>query len=129
METLMTGGGLGFLFGLSVGGGTDNAAADSAMAGDLARMKAELKGKLHTAQVQEALKVAATELHSEMIEELRDVGKGRVSALRLADPDNQDGRNARLAERLKRAAYRISGGQIRLDDTTLDNVRKARTLK
>jgi hypothetical protein len=96
---------------------------------ELAAMRRELALKLGDASYQEAFKVAAAEVHEEIIGELAQAAKGALPARRLSDPRNVDGRNEEFVTRAASALKRISGGKLELSDARKDKIRAQRPLK
>ena len=115
-----------FLFGVAYGDAKQRSAQHQE---DLGSMRRELASKREDTEYQMAFKVAAAEVHEEIIEELRRTSKGESSPRRLSDPKNVDGRNARYAERTAVAIKRISGGRVEMSRISVEALRQRRKLK
>ncbi len=122
----MNSGTLGFIAGY-ISGGDDQPVADTST---LQGLQAELRRRQRAAWYQQALKQGAAELHFVLIDELRDISKGRPPLRRrLSDPANQAGRNECFSRYVASALARISEGSWVLGDDAIRALANRRVVK
>lgn len=103
-------------------------AGNSARAGELQSMRADLRNMLSGALFAKAFAEASAEVLAEILKEFEAKDRGASTERRLSDPANRDARNQEYVTRAASNVRRLSDGKMNLPHSEQERIKALRPI-